>query len=143
MAAQASPLGDQLFFVLGQVQQEFQTRMHSALADMGLDVRQYTTLAFLARGHRPAQHDLASILHLDPSQVVTLTKGLEAEGLLTRETLPQDRRSKALAITAEGQTCYEEAAVLIQQVQESLTASLSRRDRYALASLLHRIAPVT
>lgn len=142
-AAQASPLGDQLFFVLGQIQHEFQLRMHATLAGLGLDVRQYTTLAFISAGHTPAQHDLAKVLHLDPSQVVTLTKGLEAQGLLTREMLPRDRRAKVLVITAEGQSLYAQAAVLVQQVHESLTASLSRRDRNALESLLNRILPLS
>lgn len=143
MAAQASPLGDQLFFVVEQIHYEVQTRMHTALAGLGLDIRQYTTLAFIAAGHTPAQHDLATILHLDPSQVVKLTKSLEAAGLLTRDTSPQDRRAKMLLITAEGQALYKQAATLVRQIQESLTASLSRRDRNALESLLHRILPVS
>lgn len=143
MAAQASPLGDQLFFVVEQIHYEVQTRMHTALAGLGLDIRQYTTLAFIATGHTPAQHDLATILHLDPSQVVKLTKSLEAAGLLTRDTSPQDRRAKMLLITAEGQALYKQAATLVRQIQESLTASLSRRDRNALESLLHRILPVS
>lgn len=143
MAAQTSPLGDQLFFVVEQIHHEFHLRMHTALAGLGLDVRQYTTLAFIAAGHAPAQHDLASLLHLDPSQVVKLTKSLEAGGLLTRDTLPQDRRAKTLLITAEGQALYQQAALLVRQIQGSLTASLSRRDRNALESLLHRILPVS
>lgn len=142
MAAQASPLGDQLFFAVEQIHHEFHTRMHIALAGLDLDIRQYTTLAFIAAGQAPVQHDLATVLHLDPSQVVKLTKSLEADGLLTRETLPQDRRAKLLLITAKGEVLYKQAATLVRQVQESLTASLSRRDRNALESLLHRTLPM-
>lgn len=141
-AAQDSPLGDQLFFAFAQIQHEFRTRMHNALAELDLDVRQYSTLAFIAEGHTPAQHDLAQILHLDPSQVVTLTKNLEVRGLLVRETVPRDRRAKALVITEEGERVYRQAAAQIALVEEALTASLSRRDRNALKSLLRRILPL-
>lgn len=142
-AAQDSPLGEQLFFALAQMQHEFRTRMFDALAELGLDVRQYSTLAFIAEGHTPAQHDLARILHLDPSQVVTLTKNLEARGLLVRETLPRDRRAKALVITEEGKNVYGQAATKVDHVEEAVTASLSRRDRNALKTLLHRILPLS
>lgn len=142
MAAQDSPLGEELFFMVEQIHHEFHTRMHTALTGVGLDVRQYTTLAFIATGTGRAQNDLATILHLDPSQVVKLTKALEAAGLLTRDTSSQDRRSKMLQITDEGQELYTQATALVRQVQESLTAALSRRDRKALDSLLHRILPL-
>lgn len=142
MAAQDSPLGEELFFMVEQIHHEFHTRMHTALTAVGLDVRQYTTLAFIATGTARAQNDLTTILHLDPSQVVKLTKALEAAGLLTRDTSRQDRRSKVLQITDEGQELYTQATALVRQVQESLTAALSRRDRKALDSLLHRILPL-
>lgn len=143
VAAQDSPLGDQLFFALTQIQHEFQASMHTALADLHLDIRQYLTLAFISDGHTPTQHDLAQILHLDPSQVVTLTKSLEAQNLLVRETVPWDRRAKALLITPEGTALYQEAAAQIAQIEEACTAALSRRDRNALKSLLHRILPLS
>lgn len=143
LTAQSSPLGDQLYFVLGQLQHTLQTRMHYALAAEDLNIRQYTTLAFLADGHRPVQHDLSALLHLDPSQVVKLVKGMEADGLVIRQTNTTDRRAKVLAITAQGQQRYSRAVAAVQQVHESLTASLSRRDRNALKSLLHRVLPVS
>lgn len=140
-AAQESPLGGQLLFVLSQLQHQFHIRTQAVLTEVDLDVRQYCALAFIADGHTPTQHDLAHILHLDPSQVVTLTKGLEARQLLKRKTAEQDRRAKALAITAEGRTLYEEAEGLVSEVEASLTPALSRRDRNALRAILHRIVP--
>lgn len=141
LAAQASPLGDELFFLVEQIHYEFQTRMHTALTGLRLDVRQYTTLSFIATGSGRAQHDVAAILHLDPSQAVKLTKALEADGLLTRETSPHDRRSKLLAITDAGLELYTQAKALVEQVHESLTEALSRRDQKALDALLRRILP--
>ena len=141
-AAQTSPLNEELFFLVEQIHHEFQTRMQTALTGLGLDIRQYTTLSFIATGPSRAQHDIAAVLRLDPSQAVKLTKALEADGLLTRDTSPHDRRSKILTITDTGQQLYEQATTLVQQVQESLTAALSRRDQKALDALLHKILPI-
>lgn len=143
VAAQSSALGRQLFFALSQVEYELRTKMQLALEQVGLDVRQYTTLAYIAGGHTPTQLELGQILHLDPSQVVTLTKGLAERGLLVRQTVPADRRAHALGITTEGKVLYQQAAALVQQVEEALTASLSRRDRSALKNLLDRMLPLS
>ena len=142
-AAQGSPLGSQLFFLIAQMEHVFSSQMSAGLAECELDVRQYSTLAFIADGHTPTQHELAHILHLDPSQVVTLSKGLEARGLLVRKTLPTDRRAKALVITADGRALHAEAAERVRGIEESVTASLSRRDRNALKSFLERILPLS
>lgn len=142
-AAQDSPLGSQLFFYLSQMEHVFRTELSAALTECELDLRQYSTLAFIADGHTPTQHELAQILHLDPSQVVTLSKSLEARGLLVRQTLPTDRRAKALVITEVGRAIYSDAVKRVRSVEESLTASLSRRDHNALKSFLERILPLS
>ena len=142
-AAQSSALGRQLFFVLSQVEREFRTQMQVALEPLDLDVRQYTTLAYLAGGQTPTQLELSHILHLDPSQVVTLTKGLATRGLLTRQTVPEDRRARALLITPEGKALYQQGAIVVQRVEDAITASLSRRDRSALKNLLDRTLPLS
>lgn len=143
VTAQSSALGRQLFFALSQVEHELRTKMQLALEQVELEVRQYITLAYIAEGHTPTQLELGQILHLDPSQVVTLTKGLAERGLLVRQTMPQDRRAHALRITTEGRALYQQAAALVQRVEESLTASLSRRDRGALKNFLDRILPLS
>lgn len=141
-AALDSPLGDHVFFYLTQLEQTFQAGIQEALQAVDLDVRQYTTLAYIAEGNTPTQHELALLLRLDPSQVVTLTKGLAARELLARDILPQDRRAKALVITAEGRRLYSQAAVLVRRVEGSYTAALSRRDLNALRVLFERILPL-
>lgn len=137
-----TPLGDHLFFYLTQLEHTFRTSIESNIADFELDIRQYTALAFIVDGHAPTQYELGQLLRLDPSQVVTLTKGLVARGLLVRNTLERDRRAKALTITADGRRLYAQAAVSVRRTEEALTAALSRRDRVALRALLDRLLPL-
>lgn len=140
-AATAAPVGDHLFFYLFQVEYALRTGIEERLQALDLDLRQFSTLAFIVDGQAPTQHELAQLLRLDPSQVVTLTKGLAERQLLVRSILESDRRAKVLSITVEGRRLYAQAAVAIRRVEDNLTASLSRRDHTALQSLLHRILP--
>lgn len=141
-AAQESPLGRHLFFFVMQIEHEFRRRLPLALAELELDVRQYATLAYIAGGHTPTQLELAKVLHLDPSQIVTLIQGLVARELVVRQTVPHDRRARAVVMTRDGKRVYSRAAAIVQQVEEDLTASLSRRDKTALRALLERILPL-
>lgn len=142
-AAQASPLGGHLHFFVSQAAHTVESHWRRTLAPYELDVRQYSTLALIADGHSPTQLELAHILHLDPSQIVKLTKDLAARGLLTRQTLATDRRAKCLVITPDGVEVFQQAKLAIERTEEALTAALSRRDRIALRALLGKLLPVT
>lgn len=141
IAARQSPLGGHLFYLLDQVADELHTAMHTVLVAADLNIRQYGTLALVIGKHTVTQHNLARVLDLDPSQVVTLVKGLVARGLLTRQTLEADRRAKALSITEDGIVLYTHVEAQVRQVEEAVTASLSRRDRKILSTLLDRVLP--
>ncbi|GAA4476145.1 MarR family transcriptional regulator [Enteractinococcus fodinae] len=141
-AALESPLGDHALFYLTQLEHTFRSATENSIQEFDLDLRQYSTLAFIVDGHAPTQQELSQLLRLDLSQVVSLTKGLEARGLLVRQTAAHDRRAKTLAITAAGRRLYAQAALEVRRVEEHLTASLSRRDHIALRALLGRILPL-
>ena len=141
-AALESPLSDHALFYLTQLEHTFRSATENSIQQFELNLRQYTTLAFIVDGHAPTQQELSQLLRLDLSQVVSLTKDLEARGLLTRHTAAHDRRAKALTITATGRRLYAQAAAEVRRVEEHLTASLSRRDHIALRTLLGRILPL-
>lgn len=141
-AALESPLGDHVLFYLTQLEHIFRSATEQSIQEFDLNLRQYSTLAFIVNGHAPTQQELSQLLRLDLSQVVTLTKGLEARGLLARHTAAHDRRAKSLSITAAGRRLYAQAAVEVRRVEDHLTASLSRRDHVALRALLGRILPL-
>lgn len=142
-AARQSPLGSQLFYLVDHVAHELHTAMHEVLAAKNLHNRQYATLALIAGKHTVTQHTLSKVLNLDPSQVVTLVKSLVDRNLVTRRTLESDRRAKILSITEDGLRLYSDMEAQLRQVEETVTASLSRRDRKILATLLDRILPPT
>jgi len=99
---------------------------NAALAEHGLRVRQYSVLA-LACDTEPgvSQRELATVLGLDPSQVVLLVDELAAAGLVERRPSPTDRRTKLVVATDRGRDVQERAA---RAAADALAGALSRLD---------------
>jgi DNA-binding MarR family transcriptional regulator len=87
-----------------------------------------------ARAGLVAQH-----LKLSAGAVTELVEGLVSEGLVRRDTDPDDRRAVVLALTAEGRRVRERyevaASSAVAQVLSRLTPVQRRRLRAAFADL--------
>jgi DNA-binding MarR family transcriptional regulator len=74
---------------------------HAAAA--GLSTTQVNVLLTLAPGEAVPMRSLAARLDYDASNLTTLVDRLERRGAVERRPDPDDRRVKALALTAEGE----------------------------------------
>src|SRR3546814_12336259 len=75
------------------------------LQPYGLTEATWLPLLRLSRSPVPMrQKDLAASLGLDSSSVVRLIDALQAAGLVQRQAEDQDRRAKAIVLTARGQS---------------------------------------
>ena len=59
------------------------------LSTLGLKVRSYSVLSLAAGTSPPSQRQLAGILQLDPSQIVSLVDELEKRGWVSRWRTPR------------------------------------------------------
>jgi acyl-CoA dehydrogenase len=75
---------------------------HERLAGLELNVRQYSVLTVVCDQEEVTQRELATVLALDPSQVVALVDVLEGRGLIRRRADPRDRRNRLLTPTEYG-----------------------------------------
>lgn len=134
-------LSDDLGFLLSRVSGIVVRATNAALAEESLRVRQYSvlTLACESEGGM-SQRALATLLGLDPSQVVALVDELVDAGLVERRPDPADRRTRLVVATAAGRRKRADAAVRAATgLQESLQP-LSEQDRATLRELLSRVA---
>lgn len=116
------------------------TRIVNARLDrLGLRARSYSVLALACSGLDPTQRDLAAALELDPSQVVTLVDGLEADGLVRREQDPRDRRQRIIRATPEGQELFRRAQRVTSEAEGEALAMLSDAEREVLREILRKI----
>ena len=110
-----------------------------ALQPFGLRSRHYMVLLVAAEAGGRSQRDLGATLDVDPSVVVSLVDDLERQGLVRRETLPADRRTRHVTATPAGADLLERLRVLSHRVDDELTAGLDGEERGTLLALLRRI----
>lgn len=136
----ASPLGHDIEFLTARARSLGSEIANRALEPLGLRVRSYSLLACAQAEYRPTQRRLADFLRLDPSQVVALVDGLEREGLVRRESDPDDRRSKVVIATRAGEELLVAAQAAIADAQEVTLGTLTAEERDVLRGLLRRVA---
>ena len=86
---------------------------------------------------------LAQQAKISPSTITEIVEGLEADGLVRRETDASDRRAVNVALTADGrrqlQRFENAAAIALAESLSSLTAAQRLRIRQAFADLRQAI----
>ena len=89
------------------------TRLYDmALAPSGLKVTQLALLRQIERSGPVSVGDLAEAQVMDSGGLAHTLKPLERDGFISFSVDPGDRRSRLVALTAEGQTKLDETAAL-------------------------------
>jgi DNA-binding MarR family transcriptional regulator len=127
-------------FLLVQLGTHAAARFAEALDPSGLEPRHVGLLRMLAANEGVSQQALGEMLGLNATRVVFLVDDMEHRGLVERRRNPNDRRSHALFVTAEGRLALTRAMVLGRALETELGTSLSAAERKQLGALLRRLA---
>ena len=109
-------------------------------AELDLKPKHVALLSALQLGAPGSQSDLAGILNVAPSLVVSLADHLEELGAVVRERDTVDRRRQALALTDEGRRLLAAAGRLADQIDSELAAGMTAAERTTVAAFLARVA---
>jgi len=95
-------------------------------------------------GNHPGinQSALADALRVNRASVVKVIDALQALGYVERQSIPDDRRSYALAVTSKGMDELRRLTELSRRFEEIVAAQLSNRERQTLMRLLAKVAVV-
>lgn len=115
-------------------------RFLSVFAEMGLRPAEYSVLMLIDDNPGRKQTEIAEVLGIKRANFVTLVHGLEERGLIERRPAADDRRANALHLTREGQSFFNKA----KSMHDDLEADLLRRlggsePRDTLLALLDRL----
>ena len=136
----SQPLADDLGFLLSRASGQVVRATNAALAEHGLRVRSYSVLVLACEAADGlSQRELATVLGLDPSQVVLLVDELAAAGLVERQAAEADRRTRLVVPTAEGRRVREDAGRSADAAVEAPLALLGDAERDRLRDMLTRI----
>lgn len=104
---------------------------------LGLDPAGARALLHLEPDRAVPTRYLAERLCCDPSNVTAFVDRLEESGLIRRQADPEDRRVKALAMTAKGRRVRTAMAEIVATQPPSLTA-LTAKEQETLLQLLNK-----
>lgn len=110
------------------------------LAAHDLSMWGYIVLSRLAAAPAESQLSLARQIGYDKSRLIGLLDELEAEGLLTREPDPNDRRAKVIDLTPAGRSRFEGARRDIRKMERRLLRGVPAADADRLRQLLALLA---
>jgi len=111
-----------------------EARAEGTLGEIGLSLAKLGALRHLVLASEPLTLSQLAERHCcGKSNVTQLVDRLEADGLVARESDPDDRRTVRAAVTAAGRAAYERASVLLAEHERSIDAQLGSGPRADLA----------
>src|SRR3954454_23556243 len=130
-------------FLLGYLGQKSRRNFIALLEPHGFHPREFGLLTVLAKRPGITQQDLAALARVDPSSMVALLDDLERRGIAERRVDPEDRRRRAVHLTAKGE---EQMRVLQREARKAAKTflePLSEEERQDLNALLRKLAGLT
>jgi DNA-binding MarR family transcriptional regulator len=122
--------------LLALLGQQAMRRLRAAHIEHDLSPRQFHLLGLLHDHGAMTQRELGNFMDVDPSILVTLLNPLEADGYLSRERDPADRRRHVVTLTRSGRRKLDRAAQAQRDAEDELFAGLTTADRDRLRDLL-------
>ena len=135
--AGAKPTG--LFAVL-HASSVIENRVEARLADVGLSIAKLAALRRLTEaGESLPLGQLAERLACVKSNVTQLVDRLEADGLVSRTSDPNDRRSRLAVLTEAGKAAYSKGSEIQMQAERELFGVLTPNESDTLHELLGKL----
>jgi DNA-binding MarR family transcriptional regulator len=122
--------------LLALLGQEAMRRLRDAHNAHNLKPRQFQLLGLLHDLGAMGQRKLGETMGVDPSILVTLLNPLEADGFLSRERDPADRRRHIVTLTTAGQRHFDSATRAQREAEDALFAGLDDDQRQQLRAVL-------
>jgi DNA-binding MarR family transcriptional regulator len=130
---------DRVPFLLFRAAQTSLALANQMLAGIGLCARQAGILTVITELGPMSQTALGQLLRIDRTTMVALLDDLEANGHVTRQRHPGDRRAFLIHPTQTGRTAKTAAVHILDQQQERFLHGLTRSEREQLSALLKRL----
>lgn len=111
-----------------------EARAEGALGEIGLSLAKLGALRHLVLATEPLTLSQLAERHCcGKSNITQLVDRLEADGLVARESDPDDRRTVRATVTPAGRAAYERASVILAEHERSIDMQLGSGPRADLA----------
>ena len=111
-----------------------EARAEGALGEIGLSLAKLGALRHLVLATEPLTLSQLAERHCcGKSNVTQLVDRLEGDGLVARESDPEDRRTIRAMVTQAGRAAYERASIILAEHERAIDAQLGHGPRAELA----------
>lgn len=128
--------GDFLCFRLGALTRRIQRYYNSRFAELNITLGQSFVLFALAENDCSSVKDIAAAVQLDPPAITGLVDRLAKEGLVERQTDPEDRRTTRITLTARGREVTDQASRIAAEFNETMQKIIPAGDNASFARAL-------
>jgi MarR family transcriptional regulator, lower aerobic nicotinate degradation pathway regulator len=136
------PLASAPGFLLSWNGQRIARNFASALEPLGLRPQHFGVLTLIDANPGSAQRELVKRSMIDASTMVAVIDELEQRGLAERRPHPDDRRKRAVHLTARGRRTLQRARSVAIETAQEVFAPLDGRELETLRRLLRKLAGV-
>lgn len=126
-------------FTISSLGYEIARRFHEQLAPLRIEPREFALLRSIAAEEGLSQQAIGGRLRIAPSRMVAFVDALEARGLVERRQNAEDRRARALHLTASGHELLGRAVGVAIAHERNICGDLSEAERDQLLDLLSRV----
>lgn len=114
---------------LAWLSRAWRAELDRRLAGLGLSQARWLVLMHLNRfPEMPTQRELAKSVGVEGPTLARLLDSLEAQGLVRRVGVPEDRRAKKIALEDKARPLIEKIEAISRQVREDSFAGIDEED---------------
>ena len=114
---------------LAQLSRAWRAELDRRLVGLGLSQARWLVLLHLARFDTPpTQRELAQSVGVEGPTLARLLDGLEAQGLVSRQAVADDRRAKQITLSAKAQPLIEQIEAISTHLRQELFAGIDPVD---------------
>lgn len=106
---------------------------------MGITIDQWVLLKIISESEDLTQKELATKSFRDPASITRTLDLLSKNGFLTREPVPENRRSYHIALTSKGAQFIEKHMPMIQAHRQKSVEGFTKTELGSLSDMLLRI----
>lgn len=128
-----------LGFLVHEVARLMKRRFEEEARAQGITLPQWRALTQIANGDGVSQRALADAIDADPMTVSGILDRLEKRGLIHRHPDPTDSRVKLARMTPDGETMFQTARKVGQDMHDLAIAELSTAELELLQAGLEKV----
>ncbi len=115
---------------LAQLSRAWRAELDRRLSGLGLSQARWLVLLHLALlKSAPTQRELAQTVGVEGPTLARLLDGLEAQGLVQRVAVPEDRRAKKVVLSEPAKPLIEKIESIAQQLRQELFSGISEEEQ--------------